>query len=82
MGINQGSLNFNTNALNQNSFNQNIPGFNNTQSQQIMKSEIEKSASVEKPPLPEEHLHMKTVLDELKNQCSCAANNPVNSHSF
>ncbi|CAG9855974.1 unnamed protein product [Phyllotreta striolata] len=31
---------------------------------------------VQKAPIPEEHLHMKTVLDEFKDQCSCAANNP------
>lgn len=31
---------------------------------------------VQKAPIPEEHLHMKTVLDEFKDQCSRAANNP------
>lgn len=35
---------------------------------------------VQKPPIPEEHVHMQTVLDELRNQCSCAANNPVSIH--
>lgn len=33
--------------------------------------------SVEKLPIPEEHIHMQTVFDELRNQCSCAAGNPV-----
>lgn len=30
-----------------------------------------------KGPVPEEHMYLQTVFDELKNQCSCAANNPV-----
>ncbi|KAG5889116.1 hypothetical protein JTB14_034174 [Gonioctena quinquepunctata] len=36
----------------------------------------EKPRPVEKAPIPEEHIHMKTVLDELRNQCSCSASNP------
>ncbi|KAK9888179.1 hypothetical protein WA026_000448 [Henosepilachna vigintioctopunctata] len=35
-----------------------------------------KPVPVAKTPIPEQHIHMKTVFDELKNQCSCAANNP------
>lgn len=31
----------------------------------------------QKPPVPEEHMYLQTVFDELKNQCTCAANNPV-----
>lgn len=30
-----------------------------------------------KGPVPEEHMYLQTVFDELRNQCSCAANNPV-----
>ncbi|KAL3273448.1 hypothetical protein HHI36_014892 [Cryptolaemus montrouzieri] len=37
---------------------------------------IEKPVPVPKAPIPEEHMHMKTVFDELRNQCSCAASNP------
>lgn len=31
-----------------------------------------------KGPVPEEHMYLQTVFDELRNQCTCAANNPVN----
>lgn len=30
---------------------------------------------VQKPPIPEEHIHMQTVFDELKNQCFNSTNN-------
>ena len=30
-----------------------------------------------KPPIPEQHMHLKTVFDELKNQCFENAKNPV-----
>lgn len=30
-----------------------------------------------KPPLPEEHMYLQTVFEELRNRCTCAANNPV-----
>ncbi|XP_063916558.1 protein transport protein Sec31A [Zophobas morio] len=36
----------------------------------------EKPQPIQKPPIPEEHIHMQTVFDELKYQCSCAAVNP------
>ncbi|XP_075238434.1 COPII coat complex component secretory 31 isoform X2 [Lycorma delicatula] len=29
-----------------------------------------------KLPIPEEHVHLQTVFDELRNRCTCAANNP------
>lgn len=32
-----------------------------------------------KPPLPEEHMYLQTVFDELRNRCTCAASNPVRS---
>lgn len=37
-------------------------------------------AEPEKPkaPIPEQHMHLKTILDELKNQCYENAKNPVN----
>jgi len=36
-------------------------------------------AEPEKPkaPIPEQHVHLKTILDELKNQCYENAKNPV-----
>lgn len=38
-----------------------------------------KVAEPEKPkaPIPEQHMHLKTILDELKNQCYENAKNPV-----
>lgn len=30
-----------------------------------------------KGPVPEEHMYLQTVFEELRNQCTCAANNPV-----
>lgn len=30
-----------------------------------------------KAPIPEQHVHLKTVLEELKNQCYENAKNPV-----
>lgn len=30
-----------------------------------------------KGPVPEEHMYLQTVFNELQTQCSCAANNPV-----
>lgn len=34
-----------------------------------------------KPPIPEQHVHLKTVFDELKNQCFENAKNPVSLHT-
>lgn len=36
-------------------------------------------AEPEKPkaPIPEQHVHLKTILDELKNQCYESAKSPV-----
>lgn len=60
--------------------------FNQNAVQGGMQQEIQEGSSiarvetpqpVQKAPIPEEHIHMKTVLDELRNQCSCSANNPV-----
>ncbi|XP_022916302.2 protein transport protein Sec31A isoform X1 [Onthophagus taurus] len=31
---------------------------------------------IQKPPIPEEHIHMQTVFDELRNKCSITSNNP------
>ncbi|XP_049818141.1 protein transport protein Sec31A [Aethina tumida] len=35
----------------------------------------EPPAPIQKPPIPEEHIHMQTVFDELRTRCSCASNN-------
>lgn len=32
---------------------------------------------VEKFPIPEEHIYLQVVLDELRNKCAQHANNPV-----
>ncbi|CAH1223126.1 unnamed protein product [Diabrotica balteata] len=67
-------------SYNPGGFNQNAVVANLAQHQQPQ--EIQQVARtitpqpIQKAPIPEEHLHMKTVFDELKNQCSCAANNP------
>lgn len=65
---------FNTNAVNFNQ--QNFAPLSNQQSMQSAPV-VEKPQPIQKPPIPEEHVHMQTVFDELKVQCSCAANNPV-----
>ncbi|XP_057666336.1 protein transport protein Sec31A isoform X1 [Diorhabda carinulata] len=58
-------------AYNPNNFNQNL-----VQPQQEVVGRTETPQPVQKPPIPEEHLHLKTVFDELRNRCSCTANNP------
>lgn len=89
-GFNQ-PMNFNTSAINQGNFNQNALNTQHNPSQpfqgptsqgqtlqgQTIQSQPEKPAPVQKGPIPEEHLHMKTIFDELMSKCSCAANNPV-----
>lgn len=35
-----------------------------------------------KAPLPEEYVYMQTVFNELRQQCSNAANNPVSGHEY
>lgn len=67
-------MSFNTNAINQTNFNQNA--INAEYTPQTSNVQAEKPAPVQKGPIPEEHIHMKTVLDELRTKCSCAANNP------
>lgn len=42
-------------------------------------SAVEKPQPVEKAPIPDEHLIIQSVFDELRNKCTCAANNPVSS---
>ncbi|XP_017886160.1 protein transport protein Sec31A isoform X2 [Ceratina calcarata] len=41
-------------------------------------AEVARAAEPEKPkaPIPEQHMHLKTVFDELKNQCFESAKNP------
>lgn len=63
--------------------------FGNFNTQPIMHSQLaqqpakvetapqEAAEPVPKPPIPEEHIHMQTVFDELRMQCGRAANNPV-----
>ncbi|XP_065165359.1 protein transport protein Sec31A isoform X2 [Atheta coriaria] len=62
--------------------------FGNFNTQPIMHSQLaqqpakvetapqEAAEPVPKPPIPEEHIHMQTVFDELRMQCGRAANNP------
>lgn len=57
------------------SFKANAVSYNQPQNQ--LTEAPEKPQTIQKPPIPEEHIHMQTVFDELKYQCSCAANNPV-----
>lgn len=59
---------FNNNAISSaNDFNQ----------QQAVQAKPETPQHVPKVPIPEEHIHMQTVLDELKTKCASAAHNPV-----
>lgn len=75
------SRTYDPSAYQQNTFNQNAV-------QSAMQQEVsgigrvETPKPVQKAPIPEEHIHMKTVLDELRNQCSYAANNPVSIPSW
>jgi len=47
--------------------------------QSAMPAVTAKVVEPEKPkaPIPEQHVHLKTILDELKNQCYENAKNPV-----
>lgn len=71
--------NFNSNAFNPGGFKQNAVNFNQAGVNNSVSGGglDEKAEPVKKPPIPEEHVHMQTVFDELKNLCSCTANNPV-----
>jgi protein transport protein SEC31 len=61
-------------TFNPTGFKPNAVNFNQAQNQANVVPE--KPQPIQKPPIPEEHIHMQTVFDELKYQCSCAANNP------
>ncbi|KAJ8957314.1 hypothetical protein NQ314_006562 [Rhamnusium bicolor] len=64
-------------TFNPGNFNQNaLPGL--AQQPQVVQeiAKPETPQPIQKAPIPEEHIHMQTVFDELKYQCSCAANNP------
>ncbi|XP_017777506.1 PREDICTED: protein transport protein Sec31A isoform X2 [Nicrophorus vespilloides] len=67
-GFNRNMTNFNTQAV---PANANV----GTQQQEVS-GRVEVPQPIAKLPIPEEHIHMQTVFNELKNQCSCAANNP------
>lgn len=45
--------------------------------QQPARAVQEKPQPVEKAPIPEEHAALQAVFDELRNKCTCAANNLV-----
>ncbi|XP_044252290.1 protein transport protein Sec31A [Tribolium madens] len=62
-------------TFNPTGFKSNAVSFNQVQNQSPAMAP-EKPQPIQKPPIPEEHIHMQTVFDELKYQCSCAANNP------
>lgn len=62
-------MNFNNNPINSmNDFNQ---------QQGPIQARPETPQNVPKAPIPEEHIHMQTVLDELKTKCATTAHNPV-----
>lgn len=67
------SMGFGQAQFNNNPINQNVLNANNQQ-QQV---QPEVPQVVQKPPIPEEHIHMQTVFDELKSKCAITANNPV-----
>lgn len=68
---------FQTNAFNQNPVQGGIP----QNMQEVSRPDrVKTPRTVQKAPIPEEHMHMKTVLDELRNQCSCATSNPVSKN--
>ncbi|XP_060523111.1 protein transport protein Sec31A isoform X2 [Cylas formicarius] len=62
---------------NPNSFNQNaISGLPSAPRVQDINVKPEVPEVVQKPPIPDEHIHLQKVLDELKHRCGSAANNP------
>lgn len=77
------SRTFDHSSFNQGTYNSNV--VTNVAHQQIQEVSgtvrSETPQPIQKAPIPEEHIHMKTVLDELRNQCSYAANNPVSIFS-
>ncbi|KAI4456983.1 sec31-related protein [Holotrichia oblita] len=66
---------FNTQAINPNAFATNAVNTNMNHQQNVMGT-VEKPQPIPKAPIPEEHIHMQTVFDELRSRCSGAANNP------
>lgn len=64
---------FNTQAVNPNAFTPNT----NINHQHNVMGQVDKPQPIQKAPIPEEHVHMQTVLEEVRNRCSNAANNPV-----
>ncbi|XP_076291003.1 COPII coat complex component secretory 31 [Lasioglossum baleicum] len=62
-------------------YNQNVPNMNAQYARPVeplQPATIAKALEPEKPkaPIPEQHVHLKTVFDELKNQCYENAKNP------
>ncbi|XP_023021491.2 LOW QUALITY PROTEIN: COPII coat complex component secretory 31 [Leptinotarsa decemlineata] len=69
--------NFTSPGFNPGNFNQNAVQSVAQQLQNVSGTvRPEKPQPIEKGPIPEEHIHMKTVFDELRDQCSRTANNP------
>ncbi|KAK9727541.1 hypothetical protein QE152_g19107 [Popillia japonica] len=66
---------FNTQAINPNAFATNAVNSNLNHQQNVMGT-VERPQPIQKAPIPEEHIHMQTVFDELRSRCSGAANNP------
>ncbi|KAJ8981910.1 hypothetical protein NQ317_007302 [Molorchus minor] len=65
--------------FNPGNFNQNaVPGMGQAQQHVTQQNVRPETPPPPKPvaPIPEEHIHMKTVFDELRNQCSYVAANP------
>lgn len=58
---------------------QNIPSQFNPPAENIQPVQSARIAEPEKPkrPIPEEHIHLKTVLEEVREQCYNNAKNPV-----
>lgn len=76
------SRTFDQSGFNQSAFNQHaVPSVTQQRLQEISGNiRAQTPQEVPKAPIPEEHMHMKTVLDELRNQCSYATNNPVSNY--
>lgn len=64
---------FNTQPLNPAAYNP--PPQPTSVNQQV--GAVEKPQPVEKVPIPDEHAIIQSIFDDLRNKCSCAANNPV-----
>lgn len=69
----------NPGGFNQNALNPGIVSPPQQQQPQRVQN-VQEATEREKAPLPEEHRFLQMVLEDLRNQCSYVAGNPVSSN--